>query len=462
MNKLIEIFTKEIQNLRTQRGSKFLFVPRNNVLNLTRVYLFEVLGKYDKADKELLSSVLQDLIQKKILLKQPVVYSEYVLGDFRYYDIRLNTFDNDQYCRGTSTDKMESYAKALGEVFERFTLKHYRNFEIKNQNVVNAAFDTLDYKNYAQPTEKQKGKFNFYNLNNQDKFDCVEMKDIKSGKTKWLSLQAVSLCSAFLQDSKTLVFPTSNGAGAGYSLLQAQQSSLLEILHRHVFLDSWFQKETFPKIVFEENDIELQKTSLFRKVKNFQNAGFKVHLINLTTKAKIPTIICIIEKLGGWYMGGSSKYSLYTAGERALDEAFATYMWCCRQNLSKNLYYKNKNNLDNVEEDFIDTKATSKFKISAFGNSYFVNNFDKFFIEGEEERFSFIALNESTKFSVTEVLSGPLYEFIFSSDLLSEYNYFVTKYFVPEAIPFTLDEVYNTPIVKNSKTPTFTKISPFP
>jgi hypothetical protein len=55
----------------------------------------------------------------------------------------LATYDNDSYARGTSTSGIEAYGKALGEVFERFTLRHYINFQIESKKIVGSTEDNI-------------------------------------------------------------------------------------------------------------------------------------------------------------------------------------------------------------------------------------------------------------------------------------------------------------------------------
>ena len=160
-NNLIINLREEILCMRKERGSRFLFLPKNSLKFFARIYLYEFFGKVKQADNLLLNFVLRDLIERKVLVKNMLIKSRYELGDFTYHDVMLKTFDNQYYCRGTSTDEMEAYAKALGEVFERYTLKHYADFVVEKSNFENDNLKgrVLNYEEYPQPTPEQLEKF---------------------------------------------------------------------------------------------------------------------------------------------------------------------------------------------------------------------------------------------------------------------------------------------------------------
>lgn len=464
LDKIKQIFYNEILLFRKARNSRFLFLPKTNLKFLVNLYILEYFRKKEKADKLLLSFILQDLVNRKVLTKNTVEKTEYKLGEFTYFDIHLKTFDNSVYSRGTSTNEMGAFAKALGEVFERFTIKHYAEFkDIKKISLWDEKLkgEILKYSEYPQATYKQLEKFENFRINEEDLFNCIKSKDIKTDEEKYITLQAISLNNQFLQDKKLIIYSTTNGAGAGYSLEQARNGALLEITHRHFFLNSWFQRESPNKIIFNHNDKELQNTNLYKKYQVFLKRDFTIHFVNLSEKAKSPTVICILEKLGGQYCGASSAFDLYSACERALDEAVSIYMWVCSRNLKGNKIY-NKDILDSLESGFVDERATSGLKVNAFANSYFINNFDPFFTKGKEVAFDFRQLSERKEFKVEDILPGPVFEYLFKTKLLNDYNFHVAKYFAPHTQYFSLDEIYTKPNIMNGPEIVFDKINPFP
>ena len=95
-----------------------------------------------------------------------------------------------------------------------------------------------------------------------------------------------------------------------------------------------------------------------------------------------------------------------------------------------------------------------------------MKSLDKFFIAGQEKKFNLPSLNKELstedKSKIENIIPGPVFEYIYKTELLNDYNYNVTKYYVPHTQYFPLDEIYMKPLVKGGKPPIFTRINPFP
>jgi hypothetical protein len=198
-------------------------------------------------------------------------------------------------------------------------------------------------------------------------------------------------------------------------------------------------------------------------VQEFQNRGFTVHCLDFSSEAQIPTFICILEKLGGWYCGGSTGINFLKASERSVDEALSTFLWNMQTSLGGgNLITEDL--VLNLEPDFTDKNATDVTKNLIFGNSTFVSNFDKFIMKGEESKYT-EEFNKQEDFDVykfaNQKFGDTVYLYKQEKSYLEEYNYFVTKVYIPNSYYFALNETKSRPVL-NNLLPTFTKINPFP
>lgn len=458
------ILYKYIKELRKERGTSFLFYPVNVSFEaLVHLLLYEAGGKYEKSDEVLIALVFRDLINKKILSENCLKYFEYRLNEIVYYDVYLKTTEDKFFCRGTSTDKSTAYAKALGEVFERTSIK----FPSQDEKLVEMKVsetkenpDFLDLELFAKPTDKQVQKFKNFVVNSEDAFTYLKTRNVLEDREVYLPAQTVYYGNFLNKKEKKIVQSTTNGAGAGFSPEGAYLSGLLEILHRHYFLKSWYFKRS-PDVI-NLKSLEQEK-ELSYKVKNFLSRDFKIYFLDYTVEAGIPTSICILERFGGWYCGGSSSYKLSKALERALDEAMSTYLWCEQTNLEGRNKIDEKY-VESISGDFMDERMNSVDRILAFADKSFVEKLDKFIVLGHEVEYT-------TKFDLTEVSESldlqlkkeGFLVFVHErqNSYLSEYGYFVSKVVIPNSYYFALDEIFSRAVI-DGKVPTYTEPNPFP
>lgn len=463
-------------NFKRERNSKFMFLANSiSLKDLLNMLKLELLKKSKIADDYLFNTIVQDLINKKIIHPNGVTIETYSLGELTYYDIHIKTINNRIFSRGTSINKSEAYAKALGEVFERtsiiFPTERELNEKIVNKKVLDVKNNSqfFDLQKYPQPIDIQKEIFPESNVNGEDEFSWTKMTNIFTEQDIYIPSQTVFFGRFSSSNEKNLMQQSTHGAGAGYSQIDAIRSGLFEITHRHFFLNSWYKKLN-PQIINE--DTVPSNTTLNKKIHTFKNKNFKIHFLNYSSEAKMPTIICILEAFGGWYCGGSTNWTLENAMERSLDEAFSIYLWLSRINLAGNNTV-NKKDIDNIQKDFIDLNISNiTKKCITFGNKYYIDKIDKFIIknsENKKENFNenFDIKKENRNIETLKTFAKNNYGediFIFNKEnnYLSEYNYYVSKVFIPNSYYFAIFETFSRPIIYNQIPPFYTEINPFP
>lgn len=459
-----KIFRENIQRLRIERGSRFLFLPKSlKLFQLAKIFLLESAGKIKEADEYLIASSVEILKEKKILCPEPVKYEKYEMGNISYHDVKLRTFDGQIYSRGTGIDTAESFAKAIGEVLERVPLKHPLNprFEEWRVSEIKENKKFLSPREFAQATLAQKAKFPSMNIDEDDVFAFSEAEDIIAKEKRMIPTQTIFFGEFNNKREKKIWARTTNGAGAGYREEDVFRSGYLEILHRHVFLDFWYKKKPAQKI---RPDSIPGNSPLFAKIKNFQNQGFKIHLLDFTQEAGIPTHVCFLEIFGGMYCGGSSDYSSMHSIERALDEAFSIYLWAMQANLEKGNDISQKF-IDQIIPGFVDERLDAKHRVLLFAHSYFMEKSDRFFQWGEEVGYdaSFdVDPNMEIKKLAEKKFGKNIFLYNSSHQILDEFGYFAGRVVIPHSYYFALNEIDSRPMLPGGEPPLNQDVNPFP
>lgn len=471
MKKIIEkinnTFREEILVLRRARRSGFLFMPDNlTFISLGNIYINEYFRKHELADKVLINLTLQDLVNKKVLVPDPVTITKNrVTETLFYFDVYLRTYDNSVYCRGTATDLATAYGKAVGEVFERTSLK-YPSEEIEKIELINKKVreiknnkDFLDFNILPKATAYQLDKFPNFKIVEEDEFEFVKVKKI-TGENLFVPRQTIFFGSKN-REEKTLLQSTTHGAGAGYTEEQAFASAFFEVLHRHFFLKSWYHK-TSPNLL-DLSSLD-QDSFIRQKIKELENKGFKINILDYRDEAAVPTFICLLEKKGGLYCGGSSSLDLEYAISRSVDEAMSIYYWEVGKIISgeNNL---DQGKIDNLKDNFLDTSLDGKLRVQVFGNSYFVEKLDKFILRGKKvslDSYNFNKNNFDIKKYAQDIFGKNIFCYQAKNKYLSEYNFHTVKIYIPNSYYFPLSEIYARPILSDGIEPNYTAVNPFP
>lgn len=456
-------------DLRKDRGSKFLFVPKNlNFSDYAKLTFLDFIN-YEKADDLLTDLVLKDLQTRHILLKTDCVnHFTYKFSNHTVHDIYLTTTENKTYCRGTSIDYMEAFAKAVGEVLERTAGKYTPTECMTLANQEELEKDKRNFYpvlGFAQSTDKQKEKFPSFVYDRKDTFAWLKARRILGNEEILLPAQAIYYGHSFINKEKEIIGQSTHGLGAYFGEKGGIRSGLFEIVHRHFYLNSWYKNKKVESI-----DItSISKNSDLRKlILDFKERNFNARFLDFSDEAGIPTIICFLEIFGGIFCGGSSGLKMEVVLQRAILEAFATYMWIQQTTNSKQA----KGNvltqefIDTFQDEFCDSKADAYNKVFMYSNSYFVNSlknlniFDKSLLVDYTEKFDKDETFDYAK-HFAEIFKD-IFVADIKNDLLENYDFFVNRVIVPNSYIFALSDWYSRPILKDGISPEITIINPFP
>jgi thiazole/oxazole-forming peptide maturase SagD family component len=472
-NILKNFLLNEILYLRKERNSKFMFLPNDlEFSKLAEILKMEFLKNIEKSDELIIKYTLENLENKRIIFPKQTSISTYSFDNIKYFDVNIKTINNRFFSRGTSTDKNEAYAKAIGEVLERLsinspTLKEYKTKILTKK--IGEVFEDEFFFNLdkcAKPTKEQLDKFPSFNISNEDIFSWTKTKNVFTNKDVYIPSQTIFFGKFEKIVEKELIQPTTHGAGAGFSKHDAFRSCLFEIIHRHHFLKSWYRKN-IPSQIDSKSIPNIG--NLKNKIEDMEKRGFKMYFLDYTEEADIPTTICILETFGGWSCGGSTNYTLLGSLERSLDEAFSMYLWTSKQYTNK----KNIINKDKIEEmlpGYTNSKSSDiTSKLLAFSNKYFLEKFDKFIIMGKlkeyTEKNDVEEKNRNFNFIKTIAYKNfgeDIFIFEKENNFLDTYSYHVSKLYIPNSFYFPINDIYTRPIIYDKIQPTFTYINPFP
>jgi ribosomal protein S12 methylthiotransferase accessory factor YcaO len=200
-------------------------------------------------------------------------------------------------------------------------------------------------------------------------------------------------------------------------------------------------------------------------MQDLKNRDFKVNLLDYSNQVGIPSVICVIEKDGGWSCGGTTGLNIDSVIQRAVSESMAAYLW----------YVKNIAEEGNSISHIDIAKVQDGFTDDMYGetnNKIMIYN-QKHFIDKNKDSLGFVLSGKSVNYTeqynkeidydikkhATDIF-GDVYFYKVENNYLSDFNYFVKKVIVPNSYSFPMDEKYSRPIL-NGDYPQVTILNPF-
>lgn len=451
-----------IFRIREYLGFKFLFFSEK--LSFIRGYYYSLVD-FIQGNKNIffVHHVLNKLYNERIISVNGVFEARYELGNSVFYDVYIRNYDGMLFSRGTSKNKEEAYAKALGEIFERQSTQLPLNekeiiyMNIKEMRESGKVF--VDPNIYNKPSSAQIQLFKNYHFDDHTIFGWVEVKNFYTNKNIFILAQDAYWSYFRLNGEPRVTNMSTNGCAGGYSVEEATKSAFYEIVQRDTFFKYWYFNKSPKKILSETLPKDSEAMSV---VRDLQKKYFIIEILDMTDEAGIPTIVCVLYKdTTGWFIGASTADKKIHAIERAIQEAFSVYMWFYQT------IYREGYNVDTFKSteplfDFLDTRITDSERCILWGSKWFKDRQDHFLIEGEGVVFEESSTNK--KFALKEFIKnkyGDTYINVIKNELLDEYNYFAVKAIAPSAYSLFLIEHETLP-VKNGIYPQNSSIHPFP
>jgi thiazole/oxazole-forming peptide maturase SagD family component len=450
----------EYLNLRRKRGDKLSFLAHSTPLpTLSRLLSYEYTDIFS-SDALLIETCVLDLQKRKLLHSRAIQSAVYSYGGTNIFDTFLRTIDNSVYCRGTSTSKTESVAKALGEVFERTSIK-YAPGKLRiasSQQLTHERVPHIKPSDFAKPTPAQLDTFSYMRTDDTQVFSWVPVRHTATGKNVLAPAQCVFYGNRRVHDSESYIIqPSTHGAGAGFSAEAAYASGLFEITHRHFFFKNWYQGLAPRRI----DPATLPTGSgAARLAHSLQTHGFILHLLDYSTEAGVPCSITLIEIYGGLYCGGTSGTSLERCIERGLSEAFATYLWVHKTSHSGGFRIKLAE-INALRHNLTDTTTDAYNRVYWYSNSYFLEKVGTQFLSGAHISFS-ESVKDGTLTRAVQNFPDTYVYHLPQTELLADYSYHVARTIAPQSYIFALAEHHSRPLLSDGIQPVNTLINPFP
>ncbi len=466
MKKISNVLLALVSAMREGRNAPCMFMPQQATLYESIMIMYFEYIDIEKSDMLIIQALIREFIKLGLLNTSPILYHTYSLDTLTFYDVYLTTSDNETFCRGTSINKNEAYAKAFGEMFERTSLR----FNTSKETIIKSSTELEKEKiphikitDFPQPTELQKKTYLDSIVTKSDTFLWVPAKNLKTSQISYTPSQTIfSFNKNFTHKEKVIIQSSSHGSGAGYTEQKAITSGICEIINRHYFLESWYAGVTPPRI--DPHTLPPNRTAS-RIVHDLESRGFSINLLDYSSSAGIPSVIAIITRNGGWSCGGTSGLQMEHVIERALSEAFSSYLWSKQLTVrSGNLY--NDKDIDAVQSGFIDEfYGNSYARIMLFTHQHFVRRSPLYtkMLSGKILPYTSIYDKDTTLDIVTHAckLFGDVYYFKSDKEYLKNYKYHASKIIIPKSYFFSLSEKYSRPVLGTTY-PQNTLINPFP
>lgn len=188
----------------------------------------------------------------------------------------------------------------------------------------------------------------FHRYSPDDKLKWIKGFNLLTEKYVYLPAQMVYLnCS--LESEKRYVYTTSSGMAAGSKRNEAMWGALSEIIERDAFMLAWYNKISCPLILWEQD-----RGALMVYNKYFKRKDTVYYCVNLTTETFLPTVaVFMVNRFDGppaLVVGASSGKTLRIAWEKAMREAYQTFLWAQQMEASGIPYPKDFNSINTLED----------------------------------------------------------------------------------------------------------------
>ena len=457
-----------IYNIREVLNLKFRFVNSNRLLFKQLINIINEFISPKDISKEG-EFILQDFINKKMITRNPLLYFNYKFSnDVIFHDLYIRDYDGEVYAKGVSFDINEAFAKVLGEFLER----KYTKFLHKSRKLIRASqieilniskskgLGYLDIAKLNKPSDNQiKNNKELFYWDENSKFEWTIARDYLNDKDILVPAQVASW-GQYAEVKEPYIFnKTSNGCGAAYNKEDAFKSAVLELIQRDAFFQYW-NNNLSPDII-DDSSITSEKIKHLLNI--LKEQGFKIYLLNMTKKAKIPTVCAVIGKVNtGYFVGASTAYTMESALYRAIEESFAAYVWYF-ENLRSGDYKIEDFVLNKVKGDFTDRRMVPPIRTMLWASKFFteqVKDKTDFLFNGKLIDYDNKILEDS--FDLKAHIKAN-YEscFVVAEGMVPEYNYNYVKVLILPMYQLYLYEMDAFPIVGGSY-PQNTTPHPFP
>ena len=390
------------------------------------------------------------------------VYSPHYRHDLPRYHIftGLAKEGNRFTAFGGDVDSKEiAMSKMLGEFLERQTIMYPSlpyTTKMLSMEELRKIFNVHFTSDFNLPTEKQKQKFEIFSIDEDQKIECIPMKDIQHDRLVFYPIQSVAY--RYKTSEKFFIAPkNSNGGAGGFSKQSAIVSAILELVERESFLLHWLTKTSARQIFVDviskdERDTSVKNylSKIEKIVSRLARFGIEVKLYDISSDFGIPVVLCISEDKYSKIKNNQVKKMVSTSSGTTF---VAAILGALSETMQLSYCYTDLLVYDDVKIDtenpFLDEKiVTMTRRHLLFGEN---SKQADFFEDGSKMKLSQLM---DINFDYEKILKslknnlqfGDIYCHSSREPFLKEIGYFVVKLVVPEMLPFHLEEHLARPI----------------
>ncbi len=196
---------------------------------------------------------------------------------------------------GTSSTTEESYAKAVGEVLERWVLTIYRRQDIRLETFKSlrraghTALDPLQMNGFLPDLE---AKHKNYRRSHDTIYGWVKGQELIHNTRAYIPAQAVFWNYKFnpALGEGVLIQPTTNGAAGHYTYERAVLSAVYELIERDGFLIYWLNTISPPILDVSQ----IGEGPLREMIEKLHQCGLHPIFLDTTTDVGVPSCICVL------------------------------------------------------------------------------------------------------------------------------------------------------------------------
>ncbi len=303
-NKLLEVdafkLTSKTHNILVKPDcpicqKKKQFRKQYNLNDLLQLNSFE--GVIKEHEKTLVSNKtgivkFYNLFKKDISEPNiPFIYR----ADLANHNFIPNLEVGDTTCSGKGLTIEKAKISALGEAVERYSGAVYNSDEVVYEVIENLSGEKLHPKRLVLFDSHQYPNLEYSQYQENNKIGWTKAFSLLHEKSIWVPAISIFMDYKIRTHDEYLYPVTSNGLGAGATLLQAILSAALEVIERDIFIITWHQK--LPCIRY--NPLTIPMSDIVKYCRMYLSRGVELSLFRLPTDFPCYVFLAIAQQVLG-------------------------------------------------------------------------------------------------------------------------------------------------------------------
>ncbi len=286
-----------------------------------------------------LADVAQYLVDDYVGIIHHVMELPNEAGSPNFFHFYAQACDTRAFCRqknsadagGSSIDRGNAVAKAIGEAVERYCSAIYNRDDFPLSCFESASFPCVPPEEFAFYTREQcnQKSFPYVPFNNSTLVRWTEALNAGTGKICYVPAAAVFV--PYYYDKERGEFPIlqpiSTGLACHVGPSQAAVSAICEVLERDAFTITWQARLSRPQII-----LETLSDANRDLVERFECIGARVTLLNLAMDHGVPVILSVLSHEApdapALVFAASSHLDPEVAVRKSLEELAHGYRFC--------------------------------------------------------------------------------------------------------------------------------------